>query len=161
DDSIKGKASADPYDSHPPLAERLRTLGQERSAAPAADGPTAIGLLGDVAAVESALLQGILGEARVRSLRPVRWEGGSNAILVPKWRKSVSLGTIALKGLTVDGLPDAARALGKNPFGGTSDVDRNRAWLLGAGLGFALHKAGWTAVTSIGEPVRLVRDGAD
>jgi Zn-dependent protease with chaperone function len=133
----------DPYGTHPPLADRLRRL--EKGSAKTSDftAPSSVELLGDLDAVEIELLLHVFGLGRVRELQPLAWENAVDVLTLPRWRKAVSMGTLALGGRAVRDLPDLVRPLGADPFRGPADVDRGRAWMLGAALGMALHRAGW------------------
>jgi hypothetical protein len=100
-------------------------------------------LLGDLEAVEIALLLYRFGPERVGELRPLAWENAVDVLTLPRWRKAVSMGTLTLVGRSVRDLPDLVRPLGVDPFRGPANVDRGRAWMLGVALGMALHRAGW------------------
>ena len=154
--ALEKEPSAGAYDSHPPLAERLKALG-ESGRKDAADGPLAVTLLGDVPALENALLEAILGAAKAQGLRPLTWENVPEAVIIPGWKKAAAAEADDLEGLTVGGLPQAASRLGKNPFGDANQQLQRRASAYGAALGLVLLRQGWTLLTAVGEPVRLHR----
>lgn len=141
-------AKADPYDTHPPTAERLSALGQNEGPRIDFTGSSAADLLGDIPSVESALLRHTLAPEHAAGLKALRWEDAAEALTVRRWRNAVSLGTLLLNGRAVRDLPDLVSPLGRDPFASPAAVDRNRAWTLGAALGMALHRAGWRIRTS-------------
>lgn len=156
--SLEKEPSAGAYDSHPPLAERLRALGDAGRRDPAG-GPLAVTLLGDLAALENAFVEGMMGADKAQALRPLAWDEVPEAVIVPGWEKAAAAEADDLEGVTVNSLPEPAQRLGKKPFTDANVMLRRRAAAFGAALGLALLRDGWMLVTAIGEPVRLVRGG--
>jgi len=105
-----GKAS--PYDTHPPLRERIASLESAPVTASAADsGERAISLLDDPAGMESEMLTMLTGKQASHGLRPLRWDEVAERVYVQPWGDMVRMHAAALAGLRPSSLPDAARDL--------------------------------------------------
>jgi Zn-dependent protease with chaperone function len=149
-----GSSRGGPYDTHPTAAERLRSA--RMGVGPAVDfaAPPAVDLLGDLPAVELSLLRHVIGKDKAQALQPVAWDEAVTRLTLPRWKKMVSLGTLALQGRVVRDLPDLVRPLGSDPFVSANNVDRGRAVTFAAALGNALHRDGWT-ILATGATLRL------
>jgi len=102
---------ADPYDSHPPLRERLAALGNPPSGRDAAAGaPTAAALLDDIETLERRLLEAAYPGVAVPP--PLPWSEAGARVYLPFWRARVREDRALLEGLTADGL---AAALSRPP----------------------------------------------
>jgi heat shock protein HtpX len=158
---------ADPYDTHPPLPERLKALGAAGQTAGPLDDRAAVELLDDLARLETDLLvhaTHFLGPV----LTPIRWEDTGPRLYPKLWEEAAQQHQAQLAGVTVGGL--AARAVGlAKAVGGAAAGQEQEEWaarldygtrLLGAALGSALVRAGWTIVSLPGEPIRMHRDPA-
>ena len=81
----------DPYDTHPPLRERILAL----EAVPVGNGVTnddaslAISLIDDVAALERAFVDGIVRDEFRGKLAPLTWEDAGERVWVPAWQERV------------------------------------------------------------------------
>lgn len=142
---------ADPYDTHPPLRERVAVLGGlPRGEAPAGD-PSALTLLDDLPALERLLLATLAGEDAVAKLKPVAWEEAGERVFVPQWRAAVEKHAPGLGGLVPADLPRRAkspRELARTVLGlkaGAPVPDEKVAegeWVVGCALAAALHARG-------------------
>jgi Zn-dependent protease with chaperone function len=150
---------SDPYDTHPPLRERLEALGAaDQGAAPS---PTAISLLRELPELERALLR--FARVNVDRMRPVAWEDVGEQVLRPWYRSRAEAGSPALAGVVADRLPEVAgrildldRALDTSGEVVAEGVRRQRgAWFLGVVLANALARAGWVVESGPGRSVRL------
>jgi len=146
------EGQTDPYDTHPPLRERLAAAARLPATPPPADDPPALSLLNDVPGLEIDLLR-VLGNARqVGALRPVAWEAVGTQAYVPLWEDLLRKHPAALAGITLQTLPQAA---GELPIIGgyliesrdgqleTGELKRRAITLLGAALAIALVRQGW------------------
>lgn len=139
---LKG-GKANPYDTHPPLNERIAAVAALPAGHPGPDDPPATTLLSDVAALENLLLTSLVNAEDAGKLQPIPWEEVAARVYLPQWTALVKTNTAVLAGLTPATLPtgpEALKALGlrlRLPDGGAPD-DANAADLAGAVLGAAL-----------------------
>jgi Zn-dependent protease with chaperone function len=159
------EAEADPYDTHPPLRDRLAALKAfPEGARPAAD-PPAITLLSGVPELERELLGGVVAGGEHGKLTPIGWSEVGARVYLPFWEALVRDRSAALAGLTLEGLGERARALrsdraGRPGAGDESDreeVSRADLHALASALALALARAGWSVRTDVGEPIVLQR----
>jgi hypothetical protein len=163
-DEMSGGA-ADPYDSHPPLRERV-------AAAMALGGPDrppdvrrAIDLIDDAARIESDELASHVD----RKLEPVSWDDVAR-LWIARWRDEVSEAKALLAELRLDNVPTdprevyrlAARLLGRGEAVNADEAGLGQWWVatVGAAISLLLIEAGYAVVAQIGEPFRFTRDGA-
>lgn len=160
-------AAGDPLDSHPPLAERVAEV--TRLACPAQDGDArpAIGLLADVAALETRLAPHV--EGWPDSLRPISWEDSLHKVHERTWRREAHRASKLLAGLTLAALPRDPQAFGAllrkrvgDEYAGAYSGAELFDWsvsFVGACLCVFLLARGYQASSSPGQPLRLT--GAD
>lgn len=157
---------ADPYDSHPPLEQRLEAIGSVRGSSAAGDPRPAIQLLEDLEGVELALLRTHLNPRRdVRKLTPVRWDDVFDEVLLPSWRTARASHANALAGINVRDLSKFARdprpVYEHIPLVAGALLDRRKSagrHVLGIGFVMALSDAGWIGSSEPGAPVTFRRD---
>jgi hypothetical protein len=153
---------ADPYDSHPPLRERVAAAQAVDGPEKPADARRAIELLRSAAEIEDAAVV-----ARVEPrLESIAWEDAT-AEWVQIWREDVKEASDALDALEVGTIPTdmksiyarVARVLGHDRANSGTDDDLRGWWrqLVGEALALRLLDEGYTLTTGPGEPVRLVR----
>ena len=151
------EAEADPYDSHPPVAQRVAALGP---VLPDGDATPALDLLADLPTLERELWRstGVDLDAAL----PLGWSDVDARIWRPQWIGWLSSGGQRLAGVTPATLPEALPALGARVGGEppTPMVEMYVNVMVGAALALALDRAGWTLVSPLGEPLRFTR-GAD
>lgn len=164
---------ADPYDSHPPLRDRIaavQSVPARAASAPRAYAP-AIELLGDVAACERRLLEfGFRGsdggQPRFRSLA---WDDVTREIYVPSWRTRAGRIAPLLGTATLEQLPRVLSARGQELARAALERDEHvpeehlpqvLAGAVGACVATRLVDAGWTPSADPGEPVTVSRNGA-
>src|SRR5207248_478677 len=95
-----------PFDSHPPAADRIAAL----AGLPAGDGGRsvpAIQLLDDLPRLEAELVGSILN-AGVPVPQPISWEESGDRVLVPGWQRLQSRTAACVEGATTTTLPDLA-----------------------------------------------------
>jgi Zn-dependent protease with chaperone function len=159
------EGSVDPYDTHPPLRERLAALGAVSAAPPAGTPERAISLLGpDLAGLEAEMLG--FSAHRVK-LRELSWEQAVDAIWAPDWAAVLGDEGHRLRGLGVAELPElgnnAALAV-RLKLAASSDVanpgvQQRAAVILGCALALALRGRGYAARADPGEPVEFEVQG--
>lgn len=159
------ESRSDPYDSHPPDAERIAAL----SALPATgeveggDEP-AITLVNGMEAIEPVLLTGMLKPGI--QLRPIRWEDAGTVVIMPGLRDRVRQQAALVSGYTIGWVPELlkyADRLGQSEAGAVRQkVAPDQARLIGLGLASsalanALSQNGWTAESLPGRPLMMRR----
>ena len=162
------EARANPYDTHPPLAERIAAASGLPDGPDPSGEPPAISLLSDVAGLERKWLATVADATSVGTLAPIAWDAVVSAVLLPAWRAAVATNAAALAGATVRDLPKfiaegAARATRlPGRLEPDNDPDARKAfvrWLAAAGTILALERAGWTIAAPPGAPVSARRNG--
>ncbi len=163
----------DPYDTHPPLRERLAALGVASSESAHRAGPRALSLLESVPDLESELATGWASRyhpaeggtslnlnPRVVSLTPVSWDEVGTRVSLPGWRRFVKQFAGLLAGVTPASLPalDWAELGGKIARGGTgADAFAAAEGVVGVAVGLALVRAGYVIDSHPGSPHAVVR----
>lgn len=162
------RPAANPYDSHPPTADRLAALATLPSGPDPSGEPAAVCLLSQLPALEQAVL-GTMRRPDAPPLRPVDWEQFGTAVILPTWQERVRKHQALLAGATVANLPEwaaAATDLGNrlprpaNARVGPDDVRAAGVQLLAVALGVALAQQGWSVESLPGEPVTFRRGEA-
>jgi heat shock protein HtpX len=149
-----------PFDSHPPLRERLKAAGHLPVGTEPQDDRPAISLMDDVASLEGGLLQMLNPKQNVGSLKLLQWEDVGHTAFVPVWREYVKEYAELLAGLTAGSLAEKVKGLSamgdriRDPKGMllTREQRTGRAAdLLGAGFCLALVSSGWELHAQPGE----------
>jgi heat shock protein HtpX len=165
------EGTSDPYDSHPPLRDRIAAASAIAGAGgasgdPSADpsaGPSAIDLIDDPERIETDLL----ARAVDLKLAPVGWDS-TTALWIAAWRDEIKEARTVLDDVRVDGIALDVRSLCRRAsrLGGEAidedSADELRAWWIhtaGAALAVLLLDAGFSTTARIGEPFQFTRDG--
>ncbi|MFY9344672.1 MAG: M48 family metallopeptidase [Planctomycetota bacterium] len=157
------QAKGNPYDSHPPLSQRLAAAAEvEQPGKERAAGPTALSLLAGVDALEAQLLAFQTGAAEVAKLPTASWRDVAAPAVVDGWRRFANDHGRTLPLLRAADLVARRGELErfavvldpKIPAGERRDAG---GWFLGVLLGHALVQAGWTLQTGPGDPPVTVR----
>ena len=157
---------SNPYDTHPPLQQRIAALKSIAAGEPAADDSPAITLLDDVPGLEARLLASMFGEDKTRDLKPVRWEDLGENVHRPNWERLLKQHASALAGLTFASLPELARdvpafanrlAKAVNQQISAEQAPHLTNVIVGAALAQALLMRGWTLHAEPGDPFTLRR----
>jgi hypothetical protein len=158
------EARSDPYDSHPPDAERIAALAQMPPGPADGTGPPAATLVDGIDAIEPFLLIGMLTPGM--QMRRIRWEDAGTWALLPGLRDRVRRQAHMLSNYTVGWLPELVKytdRLGFSEAGAASrPVTTDQARSLGVGLAgaafaVALADHGWAAESLPGRPVLMRR----
>jgi hypothetical protein len=156
----------DPYDTHPPLRERLAAIAADASSSPD-DGPRSVTLLEDVDAVESRLVAHLATDRNGSPLDPIDWPDAGIRVWSAIWRERISRDGARLAGITPARIPALATSLealavqlGLAPdlqAAQDSDARRDVVHLLGSACAVALLDRGWSLSALPGEEVILSR----
>jgi hypothetical protein len=158
------EARHDPYDSHPPDAERIAALEKLPAGPELGDGPPAVSLLDGVEAIEPILLLGLLKPGL--HLRMIGWNDAGMVAILPGLQARVKRQAALFNGYTVGWLPELlkyAERLGQaeaRTAGQQLAGDKATAigvGLAGSALATALFQNGWKAESLPGERVVLRR----
>jgi Zn-dependent protease with chaperone function len=156
--TIEHPLDTSPYDTHPPLSERLRAIGASDVAS---SGPLAASLISRVDELE---FETFPFRAEHGSFKPIAWTHTVEAALLPMWREFVTTHRAMLKTIPVDGLPtsikDAARYSGslksrEESYVKLDELGRRVASLIGMAIAVMLHERGWRGESRPGMPVTL------
>ncbi len=144
-----------PYDTHPPLAERLAALGVGRGKAPRVEGPPSLSLLDDLPALEAELVK-LLAKGKAHG--PLAWNEVGEKVWLPMWRDFAPKLESVLAGFTPARLPDVAwerigrRLLDRNQ----GDAKEAADFAVGVALALVLAKAGFAVESYPGSSQALV-----
>jgi Zn-dependent protease with chaperone function len=163
DAHVQEPERADPYDTHPPLHERMAAVAGLPPGA-ASDTRRAIELVEDVDALEQEMLALM---AAGTPLPAIGWDDFGQRVYVATWRRGAERHAAALAGLTVDALLDEAPRLvtrlgeempAEAAHPSAEAPAQYARWVLSGTLAIALVDAGWRLRAVPGEP--LVLEGA-
>jgi len=142
----------EPYDTHPPLRDRIAAIQRLGLAPGAQDDQLALSLLDDPESAELQYLHTINPNLSKGSLRHVGWDEIGRMVTIPSWKSAVSEYASLMQGITAESLPDVINKLPelgskiRDPKGMllTPQQRAERAGQLFAmALGLALLDAGW------------------
>ncbi|HEX5052822.1 MAG TPA: M48 family metallopeptidase [Planctomycetota bacterium] len=157
------QAKGNPYDSHPPLSERLATAAEvEHPGTGNSAGPLAISLLHDLPTLEGELLAFLVGKAEVKKVPAGTWREAMAAALAGTWNAAAEqqgskLPAMAVAELTAQGPLLEHHALLLDRKVPAAERRMFGAWLFGCLLARALLRAGFAIEASPGDPVVMVR----
>ena len=157
----EAEGQTDPYDTHPPLRERVGALAACRQG-DAGDMRPAMSLLLNATSWERRVLAALIDEQWARSLKPLAWEKVIEAVYVPMWRDAVKEHHAMLSTFTPATVPFAGALPANVARGEYSDADQRIVQQVGItsyALSLALHEVGWTGITYPGEEIVFTRDG--
>lgn len=149
-----------PYDSHPPLRNRIAAAQALPNQSQSDDPQSAWSLLDDGGTAELAFLEALNPEVPKNTLKRVSWEEQGTSVLIPSWTNFVSEYAPLLQGITVGNLPES---LGKIPqiapqirdpegmlLTPEQRIERARS-LMSTALALALVNNGWKLHSRPGE----------
>lgn len=162
-----------PFDTHPPLRERLAALGVGPDEARRPAGPYALALLEHLPELERRLAAIVarrgegfasrssegLGLGReLPALTPIRWEEVGSRVWLPEWEKLTARNRRHLEGLTPAGLPGLDwPTLGQRLAAGSDEVPPLDAAdnVVGCALAVAFARAGFAIDSTPGRSAAL------
>ncbi|MGO8815808.1 MAG: M48 family metallopeptidase [Terriglobia bacterium] len=149
-----------PFDSHPPLRDRLAAAGTMPQGGQDKGDLPAISLIEDVSDLEGQMLGILNPKTHVASLKPAEWGNTGANVYVQMWTSFVEENKELLTGLSVTSLPGVAeyvRSMGsriRSPKGKLLTPEQRAeraAVLLGSGFSLALLASGWQVHAHPGE----------
>lgn len=155
---------ADPYDTHPPLKERIAAVADIPAGEVGTDDPPAISLLESVPSLEQQLLVALSGPDEAGKLKSIPWREVCPQVYLPKWIALVQANAAGLSGLKPESLPQRAadrKALGQqfvNASGEKMDAENAEGLagaVIGAALAVSLANKGGRLDTTPGNPVSV------
>jgi heat shock protein HtpX len=162
------EGKSDPYDTHPPLRDRVAALGAHATRAVPDAGPRAITLLDRVDELEARLVAHVSdAKSDAPPLAAIAWSEAGPQVWSAIWREKVHTAGEKLTGVTpaqipaiVADLPGAALRFGFAPHRQAAEQGEgtgNVVQLLGTALAVALLDRGWTVRALPGESVLFSR----
>lgn len=102
---------SDPYNTHPPLKERIAALESLPMGDLPANDPLALTLLNDLAILENELLVCLAGAENAAKLKSISWTEVGTQVYFPMWVKLFKANAVGLRGVTPGSLPTLAADL--------------------------------------------------
>ena len=99
---------SDPYDSHPPLRQRLAAVSENGVSLPAGKDQSAICLLPELEQLELSWLEFVSPEHKT-DFRPVAWSESATLATIPSWRSAMADNPSLFEGLRIEAVPYALR----------------------------------------------------
>ncbi len=155
---------SDPYDTHPPLKERIAAVEQLPAGKPGGADPEATTLLTNIPALETQLLATLASPEASAKLTPITWEETCGQVYLPQWKKLYNANRAALEGVSAESLPGLAgdlQALGQrcvDPSGEkvvSEEAERIAKAVVGAALLLLLASKGARLDTTPGKAVSV------
>ncbi|HZV87399.1 MAG TPA: M48 family metallopeptidase [Candidatus Binatus sp.] len=146
------EGKTEPYDTHPPLRDRIAAIEKFVSEASEKDEEMAISLLDKPESTELQFLELVNPKLAKNSLRHVGWDEISETVTIPSWKAAVGEYAPMMVGITAGALPEVVKKLPqmgpkiRDPRGMllTPQQRAQRAGqLLAMALGLALLEKGW------------------
>ncbi len=167
----------DPYDTHPPLPDRLAALGVDPSSTEREPGPAALSLLDELPALEGRLIDIAVRKSDrsaqetglslniapdLPALTPLGWDEVGTRVWLPSWRRLAREVRKALHGVTPASLPELDwESIGRMVTSAPPDVNPVDVadTAVGAALALVLSHAGFTVESHPALPPALVGVG--
>ena len=145
-------AKTNPYDSHPPLRERIAAAEKIESQILAQDTRPARSLLDQPQLMEIRFLEHINPDMKPGTLTSISWDAVAAKVTIPGWKKFAEEYSSVLQGVTIDSLPGVIPKLQqigngmRDPKGmllGPEQRFQRASYLIGVGFALALLDHGW------------------
>ena len=158
------EGKSDPYDSHPPLRDRIAALATLTPGVVETSTTPASTLIRNLDKLENDLLLSFgIDPALIAKLATIRWEEAGVRAYLPVWRKQVEENKEALRDVRFSGLWDVAAMLPR--FAARlqiRDVPREQQpaaaeGILGCALAVRLSDDGWVVDARPGMPVTMTK----
>ena len=153
------EAKRNPYDSHPPLSDRIAAAENMAENSVQQDFTPARTLLDQADAMELRFLEEANPDLKAGSVKCISWEDLGPKVTIPQWKQMTTEYSAALQGVTAGTIPEqvpklpAIGASMRDPKGMLLGPEQRRmraAHLLGMGLALALLAQGWELDVSPG-----------
>jgi heat shock protein HtpX len=159
------EGKADPYDSHPPLRERLAELAKLSQGVTNETDVPATSLLRNLDALEAELLASATGKSEIKNWRSVDWEKVGEEVYLPNWKKAAKEHNAGLLGVHPVEFPLIAgdlaafgrRIASKTELPSKEVLAQKAIEAVGSAFAIALYRHGWTLRADPGEPFRFFR----
>jgi hypothetical protein len=168
DEELKG-GTANPYDTHPPLKERIAAVSDLPAGEVSDNDPPAISLLAEVPELEHQLLVALASAEAAGKLKPIGWSDVCARVYLPQWTALAKANSASLQGITPDSLPERAadlKTLGKRfvgPGGQTADEEHAEVMagmVVGSALMVLLTGRGGRLDGGPGDPISITLNSA-
>jgi len=146
----------DPYQTHPPLAERLEEIAKLPPGLELREDPPALTLVSDLDEMEREVLSFVTANARIRKFPTLAWSDVAEKAFLPQWRDIAKTQRRHLRGMSPERfLETDLTELGKRIERFTSAPEARSAAIqaLGTALIVSLRELGWTVHSEPGERV--------
>lgn len=97
-------SQSDPYDTHPPLKDRIAALAELPQGSDLPDDSPAVSLLDDVSGLERKLMAQVMGADEAANATSLAWDDVGTRVYVPIWKRLVILNAATLQGLAPESL---------------------------------------------------------
>ena len=153
-----------PFDSHPPLRDRVNALAALGRGETASGESPATTLLRNLDALETELLARATGKPELKSWQFVAWESLAETVYLPAWTRGAEECAQALSGVRPKDFPAISGdliAFGKRITPPKGWLPSGDEWAelatrsIGAAFAVRLHQKGWALETSPGRPVQF------
>lgn len=94
-----------PYDTHPPLRDRIFAAEKLEDCPASQDSQPASSLLDNLPATETHFVEHVLPDLPRGTLQYVGWDDVATRVMIPSWQKFVSAYPEPLKGVAIESLP--------------------------------------------------------
>jgi len=141
-----------PYDTHPPLRDRIAAAEKVDACTAAQDARLACALLENLPSTEVDFVEHALPDLPRGSLQHVGWDDVAVRVVIPSWRKFVAEYAEPLRGVTVESIPNQVakfREIGsriRDPKGMLLSPDQRTAragMMFAAAVALRLIQTGW------------------
>ena len=141
-----------PYDTHPPLRDRMAAAEKLSDSAVAQDSQPASSLLENLPAAEMQFVENLIPDLPAGTLKYVGWDEVGMRVTIPGWRKFVSEYAEPLQGVKAESVPDHVskfRQIGsriRDPKGMLLSPEQRTvraAGLFAAALALRMTELGW------------------
>ena len=146
-------AKTNPYDSHPPLRERITAVEQAESTIVTQDACPALCLVDHPELMELRFLEHVNPDMKPGTLTSISWDDVAAKVTVPGWKKFAEEYSTVLQGISVESLPGVVPRLQqigngmRDPKGmllGPEQRFQRASYLIGVAVALALLDHGWT-----------------
>ncbi|MHB8503595.1 MAG: M48 family metallopeptidase [Candidatus Acidiferrales bacterium] len=146
------EGKTEPYDTHPPLRDRIAAIEKLEAESGEKDGEPAISLLEQPESAELQFLELVNPNLATKSLRQVGWDEIGRTVTIPSWKAAVGEYAPMMVGITAGSLPEVVKKLPqlgskiRDPRGmllAPQQRTQRAGQLFGMALGLALLEKGW------------------
>lgn len=156
------EGKGDPYDSHPPLKERLAAIADMPDISPLRDDPPAVSLIRDLLGLEHELLVAL--GADPQKMTTIDWRDTPAQVFLPHWRARAAEVAGAIGTATAADVPALVISKAMSTALGVANLglierDREVRSAIGSVVAAKLVDDGWSCTTSPGEQIVFTKDG--